>query len=71
MSESALLTVNEVSEMLRVDPTTCRRWIKSGALDAVTLPHKNKRQSYRIKKETLEKLLDNLAHEPAHNHAHA
>lgn len=52
-----LLTVNEVSEILRVDSTTTRRWIKSGALEAVTLPHKNERQAYRIKRETVDKLL--------------
>jgi excisionase family DNA binding protein len=51
-----LLTVAEVAEMLRVDATTVRRWIKSGALEAVSLPHQNKRVAYRIKRETVEKL---------------
>jgi excisionase family DNA binding protein len=54
---SDLLTVSEVADALRVDDTTVRRWIKSGALEAVCLPHANKRQAYRIKRETLEKLL--------------
>lgn len=52
-----LLTVREVARRLRVDDTTVRRWIKSGALEAVTLPHRGKRQAYRIKKSTLDKLL--------------
>ena len=34
-----LLTVREVARRLRVDDTTVRRWIKSGALEAVTLPN--------------------------------
>ena len=52
-----LLTVHEVAQQLRVDDTTVRRWIKQGALDAVRLPHLNKRESYRIRQDTLEKLL--------------
>jgi excisionase family DNA binding protein len=52
-----LLTVREVARRLRVDDTTVRRWIKTGALVAVTLPHKGKRQAYRVKKSTLDKLL--------------
>lgn len=53
-----LLTVAEVSLRLRVDSTTTRRWIKSGALEAITLPHRGKRQAYRIKKSTLDALLN-------------
>jgi excisionase family DNA binding protein len=53
-----LLTVSEVAQILRVDDTTVRRWVKLGALEAVVLPHVNKRQAYRIKKETLNKLLE-------------
>ena len=52
-----LLTVREVARRLRVDDTTVRRWIKSGALEAITLPHKGRRQAYRIKKSTLDTLL--------------
>jgi len=52
-----LLTVREVARRLRVDDTTVRRWIKSGALQAITLPHKGKRQAYRVKKSTLDVLL--------------
>ena len=54
---SELLTVAEVSHILRVDGTTCRRWIKQGTLEAVVLPHKNARQQYRVKRETLDNLL--------------
>ena len=52
-----LLTVSEVARRLRVDDTTVRRWIKSGALEAITLPHKAKRQAYRVKASTMNKLL--------------
>ena len=51
-----LLTVREVAKHLRVDDTTVRRWIKSGALDAVALPHSGKRCGYRVRKHTLDAL---------------
>ena len=51
-----LLTVHEVAHHLRVDDTTVRRWIKSGALDAVALPHSGKRCGYRVRKNTLDSL---------------
>lgn len=51
-----LLTVAEVAQILRVDPTTVRRWIKTGALEAVALLHNGLRNAYRIKCENLEKL---------------
>ncbi|HZR43850.1 MAG TPA: helix-turn-helix domain-containing protein [Ktedonobacteraceae bacterium] len=54
---SELLTVSEVARILRVDDTTVRRWVKQGALEAVILPHVNERQAYRIKRETLDKVL--------------
>ena len=57
-----LLTVSEVADILRVDATTVRRWVKYGILAAISLPHARKRQSYRIKRETLEKLLENNTH---------
>jgi excisionase family DNA binding protein len=53
-----LLTVHEVAEILRVDDTTVRRWIKTGILEAVPLPHRNTRTAHRIKRETLEKFLE-------------
>lgn len=54
---SELLTVSEVADVLRVDDTTVRRWVKQGVLKAVVLPHVNARQGYRIKRETLNTLL--------------
>ncbi len=54
---SELLTVSEVAQILRVDDTTVRRWVKQGVLEAVVLPHLNERQAYRIKRTTLDKLL--------------
>lgn len=54
---SELLTVSEVAKTLRVDDTTVRRWVKQGTLEAVVLPHVGDRQAYRIKRETLEKVL--------------
>lgn len=54
-----LLTVREVARQLRVDDTTVRRWIKSGALDAIALPHHGKRQAYRVRRTTLDTLLEN------------
>ncbi len=53
-----LLTVREVARRLRVDETTVRRWIKSGTLDAIALPHRGKRIAYRIRKSTLDALLN-------------
>lgn len=52
-----LLTVREVAHRLRVDETTVRRWIKGGALEAVSLPRAGVRLVYRIKRSTLEALL--------------
>lgn len=52
-----LFTVRDVAQRLRVDGATVRRWITTGAIKAVTLPHLGKRQCYRIKKTTLEDLL--------------
>jgi excisionase family DNA binding protein len=55
--EEHLLTIAEVARRLRVDGTTVRRWINTGTLEAVSLPHVNKRTSYRIKSSTLAGLL--------------
>ena len=56
-----LLTVREVARHLRVDDTTVRRWIKSGALDAVALPHSGKRCGYRVRKNTLDALFNSTS----------
>jgi excisionase family DNA binding protein len=52
-----LLTVSEVARILRVDDATVRRWVKQGVLEAVVLPHVNTRQVYRIKRDTLNRVL--------------
>ncbi len=57
---SDLYTVSEVARLLRVDATTVRRWIKQGTLAALSLPHVNERQSYRVTNETLQRLLGNM-----------
>lgn len=54
---SELLTVTEVARILRVDPTTVRRWVTQGTLEAIPLPKRGARQGYRVKRETLGKLL--------------
>jgi len=56
-AEDRLLTVAEIAAKLRVDQTTVRRWIKHGTLEAVSLPHVGKRQSYRVKTSTFGKIL--------------
>ncbi len=55
--DAELLTVREVARRLRVDDTTVRRWIKNGVLEAITLPHRGKRQAYRVRSSTLDALL--------------
>ncbi len=57
LPEHDLLTVHEVAQLLRCDDTTVRRWIKNGVLEAVSLPHVNKRQAYRIRRSTIDTLL--------------
>jgi excisionase family DNA binding protein len=52
-----LMTVSEVAQILRVDDTTVRRWVKQGTLDAVILPHVHERQAYRIRRATLDTIL--------------
>lgn len=54
---SDLLKASEVADILRVDNATVRRWAKQGILEAVVLPHVNARRVYRIKRETVDRLL--------------
>jgi len=56
--EADLLTVREVAQKLRVDDTTVRRWSRNGVLDGITLPHRGTRQAYRIRRSTLDALLE-------------
>jgi excisionase family DNA binding protein len=58
-----LLTIREVSRQFRVDATTVRRWIMSGSLEAITLPHAGKRQVYRIKADTIAAIMSGEAKE--------
>ena len=48
-----LLTITEVSEMLKVHPNTLRKWDKKGILKAVRFGQRGDR---RYKKEDIEKL---------------
>ena len=52
-----LLTVQEVASILRVDQTTVRRWIKEGSLASIRLPHRGKREIYRVRRSTLNLIL--------------
>ncbi len=52
-----LWTVHEVAQCLRVDDTTVRRWIKDGALEAITLPHNGKRIAYRVPGRVMDAIL--------------
>jgi excisionase family DNA binding protein len=52
-----LLTVQEVAARLRVNEATVRRWIKNGSLEAIKLPHRGKREIYRVKRTTLNSVL--------------
>lgn len=52
-----LLTIQEFADIMRIDDTTARRWIKQGILDAISLPHRNQRTAYRIRRSTLQALL--------------
>ena len=60
-TQDKLLTVEEVATQLRVDPTTVRRWITNGTLEAVVLPHQNTRRGYRIRQSTITTLLQTPA----------
>jgi excisionase family DNA binding protein len=51
--EKELYTVREVADIVRVDDTTVRRWIKSGALKAIELPHAGMRAAYRVPRSSL------------------
>jgi excisionase family DNA binding protein len=52
-----LYTVEEVAIALRVSPATVRHWIEAGVIDAIELPKRGTRRMFRIRSETLNKLL--------------
>ncbi len=58
IEEAQLLTVEEFARRLRWDTTTVRRHIKDGVIDAIRLPHRGQRQSYRIRQATLDAILN-------------
>ncbi len=60
-SAGELLTVREVAVRLRVNEATVRRWIKIGALEAIKLPHRGKREIYRVRQSTLNSVLKYLS----------
>ena len=49
-----LMTIREVSELLRVSPLTVKRWCKKGKLPAIRI---NSRGDRRYKKEVILRLL--------------
>lgn len=55
--EEGFLTVQEVANKLRVDDNTVRHWITDGTLEAVALPKRGKRQSYRIRQSAYNRLV--------------
>ncbi|HYT44716.1 MAG TPA: helix-turn-helix domain-containing protein [Methylomirabilota bacterium] len=50
--EQEYYTPREIAKRLRVDDTTVRRWIRTGALEAETI-QEGRRNRHRIKKETI------------------
>jgi Helix-turn-helix domain len=52
-----LLSVPYVAKKLDVDPSTIRRWIADGRLEAVPLPSNGRWQQHRILRSTLNELL--------------
>jgi excisionase family DNA binding protein len=55
-----LLTTHEVADILRLHYTTVNRLCKAGKIEAIVLPHTDGgRQTYRIRRETLDKILGN------------
>jgi excisionase family DNA binding protein len=52
-----LLTVREVAQMLRVSKVTVFRWVTRGILEAVTLPHVGERKQLRIKRTSIDAVL--------------
>lgn len=60
-----LLTANEAAKYYRVDRNTIYKWIKDGLVSYIMLPckkdGKQHKPGYRIKRETLERLTQEIA----------
>lgn len=52
-----LLTLREVANILRVGPEAVRLWIRDGIFQAIRTPGRT-HQLYRVKRETIEDLLN-------------
>jgi excisionase family DNA binding protein len=52
-----LLKISEVAKHLKVGDGTVRRWIKKGLLEGVELPRRGKKQGYRVRLDTIEKIV--------------
>ncbi len=52
------LRPSEVAAMVRKNPTTIRRWIKTGLLPAARLPGHPDKANYLIRREDVLKLLE-------------
>jgi excisionase family DNA binding protein len=53
--EEDYFTPREIAKRFRVDDTTVRRWIRTGALEAETI-REGRRNRHRIKRATIETL---------------
>ena len=57
-----LLTVTEVAEQLNCPQVTIRYWIRTGQIEAVTLPARGKYPHYRIKKTVVAAIEQRMKH---------
>jgi predicted site-specific integrase-resolvase len=58
MNISELLTVRRVATIYSVHPGTVRGWIRNGTLLAVALPHKGEHKVYRVRRDRVERLIN-------------
>ena len=60
--DERLLTVPEVARRLRVNAGTVRKWVHDGLLEAIILPHRGKRVSYRVRASLIEQIVHQGSH---------
>lgn len=53
-----LLTSREVASRLRVDISTVRGWVMEGLLEAIPLPTKGRRHSYRFRESVIDAIIN-------------